>query len=608
VDLIKVVINNFFSVQETTLYLKDKGLVSIEGDNQDDSSADSNGAGKSTIINAILWCNYGHVGKEEVKADEIVNDKAGKNCMVQCLWEDGSIQYLITRYRKHSKFKNDIRVEQKHGDGEWKDITKATAPAIQAQIDEILGQDLATFEANCFARQKHALDIPAMKDKALKELLEKTLPFDDLAACFELASKRLADHKVLISVKERKVSNLKREAEVFRSEGKEAATAANNYSGAVDFKNAQIDVAINAEKQKFVCNAVSLGSIDQLKASENNLQSVVDCYDHRPYNKIVYRIDDIERALRQLEINASKEEAICSSCGQSIADYQARVAHINNERNILETELNLLQTRKLPLEQDYKDYEDAQTNLTTVKRQLNGLLESERHNERVQLRIDALEAQKQSLGTNPHLATVKRLSEAYKATKTEVTKLELELQTDKGRLEVLEAVALTYSAKGVRYHILESVTPYLNERTNHYLAQLTDGNIGAVWSTVKRIGSGEFREKFSIEIKLRKMTSYGILSGGQQRKVQLACFLALQDLIASRATKELSIWCADEIDHALDDAGLQRLMVLLDEKTKAKSTILVISHNPLAEWIPNSAFVTLKDQVSTITGYLNGST
>ena len=61
--------------------------------------------------------------------------------------------------------------------------------------------------------------------------------------------------------------------------------------------------------------------------------------------------------------------------------------------------------------------------------------------------------------------------------------------------------------------------------------------------------------------------SFQTLSGGEKRKVRIACSLALQDLVSNRASKNIDLFIGDEIDDALDTAGLERLMGILESKS-----------------------------------------
>jgi len=166
-----------------------------------------------------------------------------------------------------------------------------------------------------------------------------------------------------------------------------------------------------------------------------------------------------------------------------------------------------------------------------------------------------------------------------------------------------KAAQQVFSPSGVRAHILDTVTPFLNDRTSDYLSQLTDGNINAVWDTLDTTKKGEIREKFHIQVSsLTGAQEFGGLSGGEKRKVRLACAMALQDMVASRASKPIGLFIADEIDHALDESGLERLMGLLDLKAKDRGTVLTISHNSLSDWIRQTVTVTKQDGLSTMSG------
>ena len=136
--------------------------------------------------------------------------------------------------------------------------------------------------------------------------------------------------------------------------------------------------------------------------------------------------------------------------------------------------------------------------------------------------------------------------------------------------------------KGVRAHILDTITPLLNDRTARYLDVLSDGKLRAVWTT-PLTKKGEVREQFNIAVSNEVGGgTFESLSGGEKRKVRVACRLALQEIVASRATKPIELSIADEVDHALDEAGVERLIGVLNEKAEICKSLFVISHNPPA--------------------------
>ena len=48
-------IDAFMAIGQITVDLDSKGLVLIQGENDDDTSQNSNGAGKSTVAEALCW-------------------------------------------------------------------------------------------------------------------------------------------------------------------------------------------------------------------------------------------------------------------------------------------------------------------------------------------------------------------------------------------------------------------------------------------------------------------------------------------------------------------------------------------------------------------------
>jgi DNA repair exonuclease SbcCD ATPase subunit len=622
VKLKRLVIQNFLSVQNATLNLADKGLVSIDGSNEDKTGSDSNGCGKSSIINAILWCLYGNYGKDEA-ADDVVNSQAGKNCMVETYWrEEGSkfaspCEYKITRYRKHSKHKNAVRVKMQipglkieTPEGtiapEWTDITKAGAQAVQDQINQIMGASENVFRASCFAQQEDAIDIPGMTDKELKTLLESVLPLEDLTPLHQKAHKAVADHMDLIEGLKYSANKTSWQIDRFRSELKETLDLRLKYTKELDARTVGI---ANTIKAKRVAYGVALAMankgtlVKDIAALVEERKAITDT----DVGMASYRHMEALKAVKKLEDQIAAPNNNCSKCGQEVEDLSDYLARLNAELGIANAKVAELRDKAKVTSYNATIASDLDFRIESLRSKLAEANRSADAADRLKAEIRLLEGQKAPSGENPHTPTVTRLRGQLKAAIADKENYDAKLKEAYERLETLKAVELTYSPKGLRYHVLEKVAPRLTHDTNKYLNILTDGAISAVWSTVSKTSTGEFREKFSIEARMEGRSKFGLLSGGEKRKVRLACFFALQDLIASQATKHIDLWCGDEIDNALDGAGMERLMGLLNEKTKTKSTILVISHNELQEWIPNHATVTRKDGVSTIAGYLNAT-
>ena len=202
---------------------------------------------------------------------------------------------------------------------------------------------------------------------------------------------------------------------------------------------------------------------------------------------------------------------------------------------------------------------------------------------------------------NPYQAEIEKLqtaAETHGLMLESVEKSEAEVVSE---LRIAELAVQVFSPAGVRAHILDTVTPFLNDRTAKYLSILSDDNLAATWVTLVKTAKGDLREKFSIEVtSLTGGERFASISGGEKRKVRIAAALALQDLVSSRATKPIELWIGDEVDDALDNAGLERLMTILEDKARERGSVFVVSHNSLRDWIPQVLTVVKRGGVAEV--------
>ncbi|AAY53349.1 exonuclease [Listeria phage P100] len=107
----KVKIKNFLSIKDMELNLDKQGLVLIEGKNKTNEAFKSNGAGKTSMIDAITYAIFGKtVGG--LKSDSVVNNKEKKNTAVILDFEVDKNKYRIERYRKDKKEGNIVKLYQ----------------------------------------------------------------------------------------------------------------------------------------------------------------------------------------------------------------------------------------------------------------------------------------------------------------------------------------------------------------------------------------------------------------------------------------------------------------------------------------------------------------
>lgn len=625
-------VENFMALANAKVELDQRGLVLIQGVNAGDSSAASNGAGKSTLMNSLMWCIYGETS-HGVKGDDVLSTGHEKNCRVKVTIEDEGKRYAIIRHRKHKEFKNRLIVR-----GEDGDMTKGKDSLTQEFVERLIGASKEVFMASIYASQEAMPDLPGMSDKNLKTIVEEAAGVDRLTKAYAIARERanaaaarMETTKTkmdaclsLVESAQNELESAKTSSEAWerdRSErldvaradlvgaevtltevemelrslpeqirdtenaiGKEREKLASKEEhdaklvkvrGAITDIRASIRITENIQKE-----AMQRARAFKVKAEEVNTKVGEPC----PTSGKAYCVEDLSTVKESFVEQARSEISQAQASATSVAKYQEHL------EKALKIESSLVASTP-----------DVSAIISRIE-QLTKELGTLRHREKEVVAVEALVARARSevdritKETNPFLAVIKRHEESLAANKSNYGVLKTELKNIQEQALLLDKARQVYSPAGVRSHILTSVTPFLNAQTAEYLNTLSDGNIVAEWSTMESTKKGEWRDKFNISVrKIGASKTFQTLSGGEKRKVRIACSLALQDLVASRASKNIELFIGDEIDDALDTAGLERLMGILEAKARERGTVMIISHKEMKSWFRETITVEVKE-------------
>lgn len=162
----RVKIKNFLSIKDVDLVLEKRGLTLIEGKNTGNSTFESNGSGKSTILNSITYALYGQTSYG-LRADDVVNRQEDKDTAVILYIEVDGQAYRIERYRKHKTHKNKVKLFQ--GKTE---LTGKSTKDTDKQIQDLFGVDYNTYMNSIVQGQGEAEVFSKASDKGKKEILE----------------------------------------------------------------------------------------------------------------------------------------------------------------------------------------------------------------------------------------------------------------------------------------------------------------------------------------------------------------------------------------------------------------------------------------------------
>jgi DNA repair exonuclease SbcCD ATPase subunit len=638
--ILSVNIENFMAIGKADIALADRGLVLIQGDNQDESSATSNGAGKSSLADAICWCLYGTTARGE-EGDRVVNrfTKGGTRVIVAV--QDGSSLYDIKRFRKHKVGKNSLVVQITDGAGETTDLTKGTEKLTQELVNQIIGCSYEVFTGAVYAGQERMPDLPGMTDKNLKMLIEEASGATLLEAAYNEAQSRLRTKKseadVIGGLVERAKAAVNDATDkavdfavgeaTFESERVEAVKVIHAKGIAVkkEIANQKAKIAGMVSQDELRDRILKLDAQIAASAGERTRETAladdlkkVERTESLLGGEAIRAVNGLKTAESDLAALDHKVGCPCETCARPYAE-----ADIAPAKKLAEDKIRVARAQVMSssatLESAKRDVlKHAETlkahraAMTDISAANAGRIAEVDRLAAVIVEANALKSLEASLKScveqitakraeiNPFIHRIAGAKTAQAFNEKDLQEKEENLAKAADGLRVAEVAAKVFSPAGVRAFLLDEVTPFLNDQTAKYLGTLSDGNITATWTTLIKTGKGELREKFSIEVvNANGGETFKGISGGEKRKVRIACALALQDLVARRATKPIELFIGDEIDDALDPAGIERLTTILEEKARERGSVFIISHSDLKDWIRNTITVTRKGKTAT---------
>ena len=145
---------------------------------------------------------------------------------------------------------------------------------------------------------------------------------------------------------------------------------------------------------------------------------------------------------------------------------------------------------------------------------------------------------------------------------TEVLEAEKEIASN------LEVLKKAFSTNGLLAYKIENLVKELEELTNYYLAELSDGRF-----TLEFVVSND---KLNVQITDNgNIVDILALSSGELARVNTATLIAIRKLMSSISKSRINILFLDEVINVLDEVGREKLVeVLLEENLNT----YIVSH------------------------------
>ena len=639
----KIKAKNFLSYKDLELDLDKRGLILVEGKNLTNSAFLSNGSAKSSLLSTVTYALYGKTEKGQT-ADEVVNNKVGKDTSVKLYFDVDEQAYRIERYRKDKKNKNQVKLFK--GNDE---IKTNSAKETNQRILDLFGIDYSAYINSISIGQGSETSFSDATDKQKKEILENVANIAIYARAQEVAKQKVTDTQTKLAEYKNKLANYESEKDKFetlkQSEQDKYDNAMSYYSSAQELLNeaegkyedlkeqANLDT-LNEQKDKLVDELDRIKYLIDNKEPKQTFTLDTSEYENKISElQVILNKFSAEKMSKENEVNNLKVSynsfntaTVCPTCGSPLDPTHAlneqekivnQVAKIKEYIIQLEGGINMTNKKITEAKQELQDkqtefnefvadrdreydsivsvnqkaYFNKQQEVNSIQSQIDKV------NNDIQNAYNTMEHYRWDLEKreqpNPPYDYKEELGKLEKDNKENMEKVD-KLTDD--MLEY-EQVVKMYSNSGVRSIVLDNITPYLNEQANKYLAILAGSTIQINLTTQKENKDGSISDKFEVEVyNASGGSDYKSASAGERKRIDLAISFALQDLVIKQNNTSVNLLMLDEVFENLDEVANENVITLLEEKAKEVDSIFVITHNEQLKGLFSNKVTVVKEQ------------
>ena len=543
----------------------------------------TNGMGKSSIPLIIEEVLYNKNSKGIKKAD-IPNRYVNNGYSIKLEFSKGSDEYCISVDRKSS-----IKVKLEEN-GE--DISSHTATNTYKTLQQIIGIDFKTFSQLVYQNTNASLQFLTATDSNRKKFLIDLLHLEDYVELFEIFKEASKETNTLITSSKSKIATIEKWLEDNKLEDTNILPTKNIDINTEEeeqtLRSLQVEFENISEKNKKI--AKNNGLIDILK--QLDLQKAeVDSPGELLSNEVQRESLFAAKARKDNAIKTLKKIVglgnTCHVCNQEIDE--------EFKHNTAEAEIKIRDEAKVEIERLEKEVNDIGRHNMKVKKFENleqDWINTFRSIDRSlpQKLVDADELAQEIRVHQGHLDKKKREITKINQENIEISKRNTRIQVIQEQTQEfvtqlgeatktlnqhseldanLDILKKAFSTNGLLAYKIENLVVELEEVTNTYLAELSDGRF--------TLGFNVQKDKLNVEITDNgNVVDILALSSGELARVNTATLIAIRKLMSSISKSKINILFLDEVINVLDDTGREKMVELLIKEDELNT--YVVSH------------------------------
>ena len=522
----------------------------------------SNGAGKSTVLDALTFSLFGKPYRK-INKPQLVNSVNEKDCVVEIEFDIKGKEYRIVRGIKPNKFEIWI-------DGKMQDQSSNANDQQKKLEQQILKLNYKSFTQIVILGSAGFTPFMQLGSSQRREVIEDILDIKIFSAMNNIVRDRIRENKDRVRTLDLKKETLLEKIQMQKNFIDELETRSNDNIDA----NKEKITKLNTEVDLYLVDNETLGNELNKVQSEmektTNPQSTI-----KKMNNIRVQLKTKVTATQE-ERNFFDKNTVCPTCTQDIEESFRlnRIANLNTSVTKLETGLSELETK-------LQDEESKQIRFTELTKEASSLTHGISQNN---VRISGLQRQCRDLESE-----VQRITEQIANRNTEHDKLRdfneklktsyNELATDKEQIYLNEFVYSLLKDGGVKTKIIKKYLPLINQQVNRYL-QMMEFYINFTLDE-------EFSE--TVQSPIHENFSYASFSEGEKMRIDLALLFTWREVAKYKNSTNTNLLVLDEVfDSSLDGMGTEEFLKIIRFVIR-DANIFVISHKTeLYDRFPNS--------------------
>jgi DNA repair exonuclease SbcCD ATPase subunit len=588
---------NFMSYGDDvyTISLSSIGITLITGSNKKDGG--SNGSGKSTaIVESVVYALYGQTTKK-LKAEHVINNKNKKDCFVEISFNINQDEYVIRRYRNHGEKGNQL-IFEKNG----KDLSLEKIRDTQSLIEATIRISFKSFILSIVLSQEKMAGFAENEPIERRKIIESLLMYDFISKYNKVAKEALRIIKPEIETL----------SSTYRDKNETANTLTNNLLSYVDKweteestkKNRVKELTKELDEWKKINPTEELKHREELRKKIREKDTLVNSKEQfedsvlsatSNLQKLKPKLAEKEKEIAEISLNPEN----CPTCGSAIKDdlFKKYLQKRIDERDEFKNSISVAKDNISNLKEKISNYESLIKNKTNEIVALSESVFSDLSDEEVghlrekitstESEISVLNSQTtHSIEEDEYIKNTQKKVEEIKQQSLKLKKKINKFQEEQSYFEWWKD-ALGNSPNSMKSFCINHVLMSLNKYINYYL--------GFFGYDMSYNLDAELEDAI---IKDGENTTFGQLSGGEKRSVEISLVFALYEIVRLKMPDNINIIVLDEIlSNYLDEVRVAGTLDLLSELERRGLSIFVIDHrNLIKENLDCKVINVLKDK------------